>query len=736
MNADKGQAVEAERSLFYEVFKACSLGIALENLEGQLLFVNPALCTMLGFSEDEMRNRHCFEFSPPEDAANDWALFEQLRAGSINNYQIEKRFFQRDGSLVWGRLTVSLLDGTHALVVAMVEDITERKKAKEALQKSEERFRLATQAGKMYAYQWDVATDIIVRSANVASVLGSTSEASLTRQQLFDRVHPDDRSVFDAPVSQCTPEHPDVQMSYRMLRPDGSVVWVEKTAHAFFDEARRLVRMIGMVADITERKQAEDALRKSEERFRLAAQAGKMFAYEWDVTTDVIVCSPEAAQILRINEGERVSGQQVLAKVHLGDRQRVMDAIAALSPEKPILRINYRMVRPDGTMIWVEQNSRAHFDERGRMFRVVGMVADITERKVAEEGLRTSEERLRLAQSVAGIGTFERDIRTGVNTWTTDLESMYGLPPGGFGKTLAAFEDLIHPDDRAEVVKLVDRALRTGEPANGEWRVIWPDGSVHWLAGRWRVLMDESGEPLRVVGVDMDITERKHAEEALSDVARKLVEAQEQERARIGRELHDDVCQRLALLAVEIGQIQERQHDLTPDTLNWMRELARRATELSSDIQSLSHELHSSKLELLGVAGGMRSWCREFGSRRKMEIDFKSHDVPNVPQEISLCLFRVMQEAVNNADKHSGVKRIEVQLHEESGAIHLIVSDSGKGFDVAAVQQSDGLGLTSMRERVRLVNGTIAIESKPMTGTTIHVRAPIVSNQIAQKLAG
>ena len=119
-----------------------------------------------------------------------------------------------------------------------------------------------------------------------------------------------------------------------------------------------------------------------------------------------------------------------------------------------------------------------------------------------------------------------------------------------------------------------------------------------------------------------------------------------------------------------------------------------------------------------------------------MQIDFKSQDLPNLPQEISLCLLRVLQEAVNNVEKHSGVKRIDVQLHEESGAIHLIVSDSGKGFDVAAVAQGDGLGLTSMRERVRLVNGTIAIESKPMAGTNIHVRVPIGSNQIAQKLAG
>jgi PAS domain S-box-containing protein len=145
--------------LFYDAFKACPLGIAVENLEGQPLFVNPALCTMLGFSEDEILQKHCVEFSPPEDAEKDWAFFQQLRAGSIDHYQVEKRYFRRDSSLVWGRLSISLLNHRPSpLVVAMVEDITEKRRAEEerklaedTLRESEARFRLAAQAGKMYA---------------------------------------------------------------------------------------------------------------------------------------------------------------------------------------------------------------------------------------------------------------------------------------------------------------------------------------------------------------------------------------------------------------------------------------------------------------------------------------------------------------------------------------------------------------------------------------------------------
>ena len=237
----------------------------------------------------------------------------------------------------------------------------------------------------------------------------------------------------------------------------------------------------------------------------------------------------------------------------------------------------------------------------------------------------------------------------------------------------------------------------------------------------------------------MDITERKLAEEAVAGMSRKLLEAQEQERRRIGRELHDDINQRLALLSVEIQRMKEVSPVTYGELRSRMDELGKRTSEISAVVQSLSHELHSSKLEYLGLVSAMRGFCKEFGDKHKVEVDFDSEGIPaTVPQEISICLFRVMQEGLQNALKHSGVRFFEVKLHGSPTEIQLIVRDSGVGFDPELAKDTQGLGLISMQERVRLVKGTISITSKPQSGTEINVRVPLPAGAQTEraKLAG
>jgi signal transduction histidine kinase len=189
-------------------------------------------------------------------------------------------------------------------------------------------------------------------------------------------------------------------------------------------------------------------------------------------------------------------------------------------------------------------------------------------------------------------------------------------------------------------------------------------------------------------------------------------------------------------VAVELQQLHENSVIL-PEVRSRMGKLHKQIAEIAADTQSLSHELHSAKLQYLGIAAAMRGFCREFGEQQKVEIDFQTHDLPSpLSPDISLCFFRVLQEALHNSAKHSGVRHFEVRLWGTLDEIHLTVSDSGAGFDREAAKESRGLGLISMEERLKLVNGMLSIDSQPKRGTTIHARVPFNAGSDSMRAAG
>ena len=224
----------------------------------------------------------------------------------------------------------------------------------------------------------------------------------------------------------------------------------------------------------------------------------------------------------------------------------------------------------------------------------------------------------------------------------------------------------------------------------------------------------------------MDITQRKLAEAALSGLSGRLIEAQEEERAWIARELHDDFNQRVAVLAFVLESVKQDFPTTQGAARRRIEDACQSARELGADIQALSHRLHSSKLEYLGLAAAAAGFCQELSTRQNVEIDFHSENIPKaVPKETALCLFRVLQEALQNAVKHSGVRQFQVLLKAASNEIHLSVHDSGVGFDPEKAMNQYGLGLTSMKERLKLVDGQFSVVSKLQSGTTIYARVPI-----------
>jgi PAS domain S-box-containing protein len=363
-----------------------------------------------------------------------------------------------------------------------------------------------------------------------------------------------------------------VRNEWRLKRKDGSILLGELVGRQLPDG-----RLQGILRDITERKQAEEA------RFRHAAIIESSEDAIISKNLDGIITSwnTGAECIFGYTEAE-VVGQPITILIPPELRDEEKQILEKLRAGTHIEHYETTRVTKTGKKAYVSLSISPIRDSDGKVVGFSKIAHDITRRKLAEAALRASEERLRLAQWAAHVGTFDLDLRTGVDIWTSETEALYGLPTGGFAGTLAAFESLIHPDDRERIISLTREMIRTRQPTEAEWRVVWPDGSVHWIAGRAQVLMGEAGEPARMLGVNMDVTDRKQAEEALANMTRTLLEAQEAERARIARELHDDINQRLAILAIELDDLQTKHDDLPLAVRDRLHELQRQTEDIST----------------------------------------------------------------------------------------------------------------------------------------------------------
>jgi PAS domain S-box-containing protein len=287
----------------------------------------------------------------------------------------------------------------------------------------------------------------------------------------------------------------------------------------------------------------------------------------------------------------------------------------------------------------------------------------------------------------------------------------------------------VHPEDLASSLETLSQALTDHKPFSNECRLRRKDGVYRWMFGVASPRVNGDGSFAGFIGSAVDVTDQKRAREALEKVSGQLIDAQEKERKRLARELHDDICQRLAMLSLKIEKVTRGWGNGRTPVGDQLEQIWQQCSALTGDVQALSHELHPSILDNLGLATAVKSFCREVSEQSGVVVKFAARNLPDsVPREVSLSVFRVVQEAVHNAIKYSGEKHLEVRLEGESEHLELEISDQGVGFDAANTKNASGLGLVSMAERIYQVNGTFEIDSQLNAGTRIRARVPVATH--------
>jgi PAS domain S-box-containing protein len=361
---------------------------------------------------------------------------------------------------------------------------------------------------------------------------------------------------------------------------------------------------------------------------------------------------------------------------------------------------------------------------------IAGLLVHRRKWRRAERAVRESEARFRLMADAAPILVWASGADKACTYVNRPWLEFTGRP---LEKEVGdGWAESVHPDDLPRCLEVYATHFDAREPFAMVYRVRRHDGEYRWILDRGVPRLAPDGEFAGYIGACTDITDRREAEDGLQASRRelqlltgRLIETQELERRRVARELHDDINQGLALLSVEIDLLGRKPPATPAEFADRVRDLSARVQEVSSAVHDLSHQLHPSKLEQLGLVAAVRGLCREVKQHHGLEVTFTSRDVPEaIPEATALCLYRIAQEALRNVIKHSGAAHAAVELTGAAGRVRLRVSDDGAGFDPASAHRTGGLGLVGMRERLNLVGGEMAVDSRPGGGTRIDVRAP------------
>jgi PAS domain S-box-containing protein len=675
-------------------------------------------------------------------------------AAEGRNQDVEYRMIAIDGRAVWVRDLMSVAiagDGTTTTLRGVMFDISARKQDEKAVREQADLLDLTHDTVFVRDLQ-----DVITYWNRGAEELYGWSKAEAMGRVSHDLT----QTVFPEPLETLlTQLLQSGRWEGELLhkRREGTPLVVASRWSLQRGADGEPIAILETNNDVTARRQAEEELRDSKEQWEAVFENNPTMYFVVDPESTVVSVNPFGAEQLGYTVLELVGApvQKVfLEEDHAAVSETITRCVQQLGR---VLTWEMRKVRKDGSVIWVRETAKAMRRAKGKPIVLIAC-EDVTARKRAEAELQESERRHRHIFHATGVSIWEEDFSQ-VKAAVDALKANGVHDFGEYLRTSPSWVEEMIPLVRVADVNEATLELfgaRTKEELIGSLNKVFTPDTRKVFAGELiaiaegqpsfegeTILQTLSGDRIAVlfsvsfpppestfdavlVSI-MDITARKRAEQELEELAGRLIHAQEQERSRIGRELHDHISQLLGVLTIEIDQL--RADAAIPSHVGAALDRLRKNTvEITQDVHRLSHRLHSSTLDYLGLGPALQKMVSEFSERHGIAIEFTHPSLPPVlPSEVALCLFRVTEESLNNIAKHSHAVSARIDVNAGSDGIHLRIEDGGDGFDVAAVESRAGLGFVSMRERLRVLRGTLHIDSGRSRGTKIAVWVPPAS---------
>jgi PAS domain S-box-containing protein len=562
-------------------------------------------------------------------------------------------------------------------------------------------------------------------------LFGATAPEQILGKSVFELFHPDSHARVRTRIGRMLAGETASLGDEKIIRLDGAVLNVGVSS-GLIERDGRAIQVV--IRDITDRKLTEAALRESEERLTLAFAGAQEGVWDWNLETGAVVYSTRWKEMLGYSDHEiepHVSAWERL--LHPDDHPRARELNEHIAGGGMTYQGEFRLRHKDGHYVHVlSRGYPVRRDPAGPVTRIVGTHFDLTERKRAETALRESEERLTLAFEGAQEGVWDWNLETGHVVYSTRWKQMLGYSEDEVRPHISAWEQLLHPDDWPRARQLNESVMRGSQTYEGEFRLRHKDGHyVQVLSRGYPVRREPGGPVVRIVGTHFDLTERKQAEaeRARTELLARLVFAQEDERRRIAREMHDQFGEQLTALSLRIGALKQAcagQGDLQ----NQVAALESVAQQLDRDVDHLVWELRPTALDDLGLRAALANYVQDWSTRVSIRAGLHTSGLldERLASDAETTLYRIAQEALNNVAKHARAQNVDVILERRQDHVLLIVEDDGVGFDPArTARASHGFGLLGMQERAALVGATLEIESTAGKGTTILVRMAATS---------